>query len=81
MKASLPPLFNIQRILTYCEENTLILTPNNRLRSKVLQAWGEYQQSQRNTVWEAPRIEVIDQWFSQQWEQLQAQARSLHIAA
>ncbi|ODS24656.1 hypothetical protein AB835_02720 [Candidatus Endobugula sertula] len=71
MKA-LPPLFNIQRILPYCEANKLILTPNNRLRSKILQAWGQKTQAEGLSSWQAPRIEVIDVWFSQQWEQLQA---------
>ena len=68
---TLPPLFDIQRILPYCEANALILTPNNRLRSKMLQAWGQQQQNQGLSSWQAPRIETIDTWFLQQWEKLQ----------
>jgi hypothetical protein len=69
---NLPPLFDISRILPLLQAGSLILTPNNRLRSKILQAWGNYQQAQAMSVWETPRILVIEQWFSSQWEQLQA---------
>jgi hypothetical protein len=72
----LPPLFNIQRILPYIQADSLVLTPNNRLRSKILQAWGDYQQAQGVSVWEAPRIQVIEHWFTQQWQQLQAQGHA-----
>jgi ATP-dependent helicase/nuclease subunit B len=69
---NLPPLFDIHRILPLIQAGSLILTPNNRLRSKILQAWGDYQQAQAISVWETPRILVIEQWLSAQWEQLQA---------
>lgn len=68
----LPPLFNISRILPLLQEGRLILTPNNRLRSKILQAWGDYQQANNVSVWPTPRIVVIEQWFTQQWQLLQA---------
>jgi ATP-dependent helicase/nuclease subunit B len=75
-KANLPPLFDIQRILPYIHAGSLLLTPNNRLRSKILQAWGDYQQAQGVSVWETPRIQVIEHWFTQQWQQLQAQGHA-----
>lgn len=70
---NLPHLFDIQRILPYITANSLILTPNNRLRSKILQAWGGHQTESKHKVWPTPRIQVIDQWFNEQWEHLQAQ--------
>lgn len=72
----LPPLFDIQRILPYIQTGSLVLTPNNRLRSKILQAWGDYQQTQGVSVWQAPRIQVVEHWFAEQWQQLQAQGHS-----
>jgi ATP-dependent helicase/nuclease subunit B len=72
--SKLPPLFNIQRLITCSENNTLVLTPNNRLHSKALQAWGEYQQHQKARTWRPPRIQVITQWLQQQWLILQAKA-------
>mgnify|MGYP000922224102 CR=1 FL=1 len=72
----LPPLFDIQRILPYIQADSLVLTPNNRLRSKILQAWGDYQQTQGVSVWATPSIQVIEHWFTQQWQQLQAQGHS-----
>jgi ATP-dependent helicase/nuclease subunit B len=73
---TLPPLFDITRILPLLQEGTLILTPNNRLRSKILQAWEGHQSSQGIKVWPTPRIQVLDQWFNQQWQQLQAQGHA-----
>jgi ATP-dependent helicase/nuclease subunit B len=67
-------LFDIKRIKKEIEANQLILTPNNRLRSKIIDAWSGHQQSQGHKTWQTPRIYVIEQWFNQQWQQLQAQA-------
>ena len=71
---TLPCLFDIHTIAPLLEANTLILTPNNRLRSKVLQAWGQHQQQQQKRTWPSPTIHVIDQWLEQHWLTLQAQA-------
>jgi len=80
---TLPPLFILQRILPQLQAGELVLTPNNRLRSKILQAWGDYQQAQGHKVWQAPKVEVIDQWFLKQWGDLQAQSyeKSLKVIA
>lgn len=72
--SNLPPLFDIQRLLPHLNADTLILTPNNRLRSKVLQAWGEYQQQQKQQSWRTPNIHVLDQWLQAQWLTLQSMA-------
>ncbi|MGS2717595.1 PD-(D/E)XK nuclease family protein [Eionea flava] len=69
---TLPSLFNLSRILPLVEKQQLILTPNNRLRSKILQAWGHHQREQGVSVWDTPRIFTVEQWFEQQWEMLQA---------
>ena len=70
---NLPYLFDIKRILNQLQDGTLLLTPNHRLRSKILQAWAGHQKSQGMRVWQTPRVEVISQWFNQQWLQLQSQ--------
>ncbi|MGH1485863.1 MAG: PD-(D/E)XK nuclease family protein [Cellvibrionaceae bacterium] len=68
----LPPLFRIEPILQACQDNHLILTPNQRLRSKAIQAWGIYQQSLGKDVWQAPRILTLEQWFDECWKKLQS---------
>lgn len=70
----LPPLFRIETLLPLCEQNVLILTPNQRLRRKILQAWGIYQQSLGKTVWQGPRIFALEQWFEHCWQSLQYRA-------
>ncbi len=70
----LPPLFDIDRILHYMNDVSLVLTPNNRLRHKILEAWGQYQQQQGYKSWLAPNVYSLEQWINQQWETLQTQA-------
>ncbi len=71
----LPPLFRIETIIDACENNQLILTPNQRLRNKALQAWAMYKQaSQEHDVWQEPRIYSLEQWFEYCWNILQGMA-------
>ena len=69
-----PPLFRLELIRTSCQNGELILTPNQRLRAKAIEAWGLEQQSLGAGVWQAPRIYTLEQWFDQCWQQLQARA-------
>lgn len=62
--ASAIPLINIAPIQTFLAQNHCILTPNNRLKNKILQAWGALQTS---ASWTAPRVMSLDEWLNQQW--------------
>ena len=66
----LNPLFNITPLLADIEAGATILTPNNRLASKVLDAWGLYQLQQGHNVWHSPAVYAIDNWIEQCWQQL-----------
>jgi probable DNA repair protein len=68
----LPPLFRIETLLAPLNADALILTANQRLRSKALQAWGLYQQTQGIKAWPSPRLFSLEQWLQQCWQQLQA---------
>ena len=72
----LKPLFDINTLLADIESGTLILTPNNRLASKILDAWGLHQQAQGRSVWRAPAIHAIENWIGEQWQQLVAAGRT-----
>lgn len=70
----LPPLFRLDTILHACENGRVILTPTQRLRDKVQQAWNQHQQSQQSRAWKPFRIFSLAQWFDDCWQQLQASA-------
>ena len=63
------PLFDIATLKKDIEAGALILTPNNRLATKIRQAWGQYQQQCGNTSWAQPEIYAIEQWIHEQWLQ------------
>lgn len=66
----LKPLFDIEPLLPAIESGATILTPNNRLASKMLDAWGVIQQQQGNLAWKMPAIFAIENWISEYWQQL-----------
>lgn len=66
----LKPLFDIEPLLPAIESGATILTPNNRLASKMLDAWGLMQQQQGNLAWKMPAIFAIENWISEYWQQL-----------
>ena len=61
------PLFDIATLKDDIEAGALILTSNNRLATKIRQAWGLYQQQCGNTCWPQPAIYAIEQWVQEQW--------------
>ena len=63
------PLFDIATLKKDIEAGALVLTPNNRLATKIRQAWGQYQQQCGNTCWAQPEIYAIEQWIHEQWLQ------------
>ncbi len=67
-------LFNIDQLSTALDEGTLVLTPNNRLRNKIAQAYGERCSNQGNYAGYAPRIMALADWAQELWQQLLDQA-------
>lgn len=59
-------LFNIASLLPLIEEGALILTPNQRLASRMLTA---YSLSQSSRVSEKPAVLAIEDWLNQLWQQ------------
>jgi len=67
-------LFKLDSLLPALNTNTLILTPNNRLKRKILQAWGEYNLNRNLARWMSPRVHSLGDWQSECWQQLQDMA-------
>ena len=64
-------LFNIQPLLPAISENTLILTPNSRLRNKLIDGYNHYCDSKTSKKsWNAPRVYSLAQWVSEQHQTL-----------
>ena len=60
------PLFDIQPLLAHIAPGNLILTPNQRLTSKILQAY-EQQQIQHAEFWLTPQVLALDTWIKENW--------------
>jgi len=67
-------LFKLDSLLPALNTDTLILTPNNRLKRKILQAWGEYNLNRSLNRWMSPRVYSLGDWQSECWQQLQDMA-------
>ncbi len=65
-------LFNIQPLLSAISTNTLILTPNSRLKNKLVEAYNQHQAAPEATlaVWPAARVFSINEWISETYAQL-----------
>jgi len=61
------PLFDIATLRDELEDGALVLTPNNRLASKIRHAWGCHQQLRGLRSWPRPNVEAIDTWLDEQW--------------
>ena len=62
-------LFDIQPLLNHLVPGNLILTPNQRLASKILQAH-EQHQLQNTDFWLTPQVLALDTWMKQSWLEL-----------
>lgn len=60
------PLFDIGPLREDLGNGALILTPNNRLASKIRQAWG-FSQHSCTLHWSAPEVYALEQWVHEQW--------------
>ncbi|MDC0011492.1 hypothetical protein OAE20_07070, partial [Porticoccaceae bacterium] len=76
----LPALIDISLFRDAIDRDCLILTPNQRLAAKIIQAWGE-QISQNSTqtcsAWKQPRVYSVDHWLRACWDELQDQNHQL----
>ncbi len=66
--------FDLSPLLEALGNNTLILTPNNRLKRKILQSWGEHCEAQGLEVWESPNVQALNDWQQACWTLLQDRA-------
>ncbi|MEZ5528964.1 MAG: PD-(D/E)XK nuclease family protein [Porticoccaceae bacterium] len=62
------PLFDIASLREEIERGVQILTPNQRLASKIRQAWGMAQQQQNQSCWARPAVDAIESWLDEQWQ-------------
>ena len=76
----LPALIDISLFHDAIDRDCLILTPNQRLAAKIIQAWGQ-QISQNSTqtcsAWKQPRVFSVDHWLRACWDELQDQNHQL----
>ncbi|MAZ87876.1 MAG: hypothetical protein CL693_09535 [Cellvibrionaceae bacterium] len=65
-------LFNIQPLLNPIAGNALILTPNSRLRNKLVEAYNQHRSAATPTdkVWPAARVYSINEWISETYAHL-----------
>ena len=76
----LPALINISLFRDAIERDCLILTPNQRLAAKIIQAWGEQisdDPTQTCAAWKQPRVYSVDHWLRACWDELQDQNHEL----
>ena len=70
----LPPLIDIDPFADAIARNCLILTPNHRLAAKITDAWATKTEQ---SVWRSPRVNSIEHWLKQCWDELQDQNHEL----
>ncbi len=83
----LPPLIDISLFRDAIQRDCLILTPNQRLAAKIMQAWGEQISASASKIhhdsanhcraWQLPRVYSVDHWLKACWDELQDQNHSL----
>ena len=76
----LPALIDISLFRDAIERDCLILTPNQRLAAKIIQAWGEQisdDPTQSCAAWKQPRVYSVDHWLKACWDELQDQNNEL----
>ena len=62
-------MFNVEAVTTYIDSGTLILTPNNRLKNKLLLAFGKQQNA--DNIWRTPKVQSLNEWLSTRWQAAQ----------
>lgn len=67
-------LFDIQPLLEPIDAGVLILTPNSRLKNKLIDAYNHHQRHLGVHAWEAPRAFSLSEWLAEQYQMLLDQA-------
>ncbi|WP_439135149.1 PD-(D/E)XK nuclease family protein [Pseudomaricurvus sp.] len=67
-------LFDIQPLLEPINDGVLILTPNSRLKNKLVAAYSQHQEQCGAQVWHAPRAYSLSEWLSESYQLLLDQA-------
>ena len=76
----LPALIDISLFRDAIQRDCLILTPNQRLAAKIIQAWGQQisdDPKQNCAAWKQPRVYSLDHWLRACWDELQDQNHQL----
>lgn len=63
-------LFDIQPLLEPIDHGVLILTPNSRLKNKLIEAYNQHHQRLGTLAWQAPRVYSLTEWLTEQFQQL-----------
>lgn len=61
-------LYRVEHIADCLQQQIPVITPNQRLASRVLSAWNDYQSSSGLISWRTADICSIEHWFSLQWQ-------------
>lgn len=67
------PLINIELVRTGSALNSLVLTPNQRIARKIIQA-AQWQDGKQVECWESPAVESLNDWIRDCWTALQNEA-------
>jgi probable DNA repair protein len=67
-------LFDISALEQALDQQTLVLTPNQRLASRIINAYGIAKARHGAAVVDRPQVLAIDHWLDQCWQQLLMQA-------
>ncbi|BFM11598.1 PD-(D/E)XK nuclease family protein [Simiduia litorea] len=70
-------MFNLEAVTPYLHAGTLILTPNNRLKNKLLLAFGKQQPT--GSLWRTPKVQSLNEWLTQRWQQHQSASDPRHM--
>ncbi len=62
-------LFNITQYEERINSGALILTPNRRIRAKMLESYSATMRSQGHTSWSTPNVHSLEGWVRQSYEQ------------
>ncbi|GAB3107127.1 hypothetical protein G8770_07120 [Aestuariicella hydrocarbonica] len=63
-------LFNIQPLLKSIDDRVLILTPNSRLKNKLIESYNQHHQQLGTHAWESPRVYSLSEWLAEQYQLL-----------
>jgi probable DNA repair protein len=61
-------LFDITGYRTHLIRGTLIITPNRRIRAKMLQSYGQAMIVEGHRTWDTPNVHSLEGWVRQQYE-------------